>query len=660
MSGVSTFDDLDAYVATRRPAGLACSPDGTRLVTVVSELAADRKKYVTALWAIDTSGTDAPRRLTRSGPGETGAGFAPNGDLLFVSRRADPVDGDATEDRAGLWRLPAAGGEAEPVIEPAGGISGLAVARDAGTIFVTTPVPVVGDAGAQQEARENAGVSARLHTSFPVRFWDHDLGPGRPHLQRLEADGSLTDLAPGPDDRLGGSAVSPDGRTVALVLERPDEHPASWRRRLELRHDDGTRTVVADEPGHDHEAPTFTPDGRWLLWVRERFGAPGRGPAHTVRARSLHDGAEHDVVAGGRWMIRSLVGAADDVAYVLVDEEGRGPVYRVSITDGGTTRLTGANTYTDVVVSREGRDLYALAAAWDQPPTPVRLDPSAPDQDPTGLRSVTELDPLPGTLTEVHATAADGTPLRSWLVLPGGASASRPAPLVLWIHGGPLSSWNAWSWRWNPWLLAAHGYAVLLPDPRLSTGYGQAFLDAAAGAWGGLPYTDLMTITDAALERPDLDASRTAAMGGSFGGYMANWVAGHTDRFAAIVTHASIWHLDGFVGTTDASFHWMREWGDPLDEPERYAEHSPHRHLRSISTPMLVIHGDKDYRVPIGEGLRLWFDLQRAGVESRFLYFPDENHWVLRPGDAILWYRTVLAFLDHHVLGTEWTRPDLV
>jgi dipeptidyl aminopeptidase/acylaminoacyl peptidase len=149
-------------------------------------------------------------------------------------------------------------------------------------------------------------------------------------------------------------------------------------------------------------------------------------------------------------------------------------------------------------------------------------------------------------------------------------------------------------------------------------------------------------------------------MGGSFGGYMANWVAGHTDRFAAIVTHASIWHLDGFVGTTDASFHWMREWGDPLDEADRYAAHSPHRHVRSIRTPMLVIHGDKDYRVPIGEGLRLWYDLQRTGVPSQFLYFPDENHWILKPGDAALWYRTVWAFLDHHVLGQEWERPALV
>mgnify|MGYP001811868552 FL=1 len=149
-------------------------------------------------------------------------------------------------------------------------------------------------------------------------------------------------------------------------------------------------------------------------------------------------------------------------------------------------------------------------------------------------------------------------------------------------------------------------------------------------------------------------------MGGSFGGYMANWIATQTDRFRAIVTHASLWHLDGFVGATDASYHWEREFGDPLRDPGRYDENSPHRFVESIETPMLVIHGDKDYRVPIGEGLRLWYDLQKTGVPSKFLYFPDENHWVLTPGNATVWYETVLAFLAEHVLDEPWERPELL
>jgi len=268
---------------------------------------------------------------------------------------------------------------------------------------------------------------------------------------------------------------------------------------------------------------------------------------------------------------------------------------------------------------------------------------------------------VPATLEEVNATAADGTPLRAWIALPSQAGAESPVPLLLWIHGGPLSSWNAWSWRWNPWIAVARGYAVLLPDPALSTGYGYEFIKRGWGDWGGAPYTDLMAIIDAAEERPDIDAGRTAAMGGSFGGYMANWVAGHTDRFAAIVTHASVWALDQMITTTDAPYYWLRELTD-----KRREANSPHRFAPAITTPVLVIHGDKDYRVPIGEALRLWWDLlSRSSAADgssphKFLYFPDENHWILKPGNVKAWYATVLAFLDHHVRGQEWQRPELL
>jgi dipeptidyl aminopeptidase/acylaminoacyl peptidase len=270
-----------------------------------------------------------------------------------------------------------------------------------------------------------------------------------------------------------------------------------------------------------------------------------------------------------------------------------------------------------------------------------------------------DLPELPGHLTEVDATTEDGRTVRSWLVLP---RSDGPAPLLLWIHGGPLGSWNAWSWRWNPWLLAARGYAVLLPDPALSTGYGQEFIQKGWGAWGGPPFTDLMAATDAACADPRIDATRTAAMGGSFGGYMANWVAGHTDRFTAIVTHASLWALDQFGATTDSSYYWMREM-----TPDMAAENSPHRFVDRITTPMLVIHGDKDYRVPIGEALRLWFELLTAsGLPAddngdsphRFLYFPSENHWVLTPQHAKVWYQVVTAFLAEHVLGEQAELPE--
>ncbi len=264
-------------------------------------------------------------------------------------------------------------------------------------------------------------------------------------------------------------------------------------------------------------------------------------------------------------------------------------------------------------------------------------------------------------MTEVDATAEDGVRVRGWLLLPPGASAESPAPFLLWIHGGPLASWNAWSWRWNPQLAVARGYAVLLPDPALSTGYGLEFIARGWNAWGAKPYTDLMAITDAVVARPEIDETRTAAMGGSFGGYMANWVAGHTDRFRAIVTHASLWALDQFNGTTDDSSYWQR-----IFTPEATLENSPHRFVTDIRTPLLVIHGDRDYRVPIGESLRLWSELNEHfaaedGTSAhRFLYYPDENHWVLKPPHAKVWYETVFAFLAQHIDGEEFARPELL
>jgi dipeptidyl aminopeptidase/acylaminoacyl peptidase len=211
--------------------------------------------------------------------------------------------------------------------------------------------------------------------------------------------------------------------------------------------------------------------------------------------------------------------------------------------------------------------------------------------------------------------------------------------------------------------MAAAGYAVLMPDPALSTGYGQHFIQRGWGAWGAAPYTDLMAATDAACAHPRIDAGRTAAMGGSFGGYMANWIAGHTDRFDAIVTHASLWALDQFGHTTDGAYWWAREMTEQMTQ-----HNSPHRQVGSINTPMLVIHGDKDYRVPVGEALRLWYELLTESAlpadpddgtsAHQFLYFPSEGHWIAQPQHTKIWYQVILAFLARHVLGEDGTVPE--
>jgi dipeptidyl aminopeptidase/acylaminoacyl peptidase len=201
--------------------------------------------------------------------------------------------------------------------------------------------------------------------------------------------------------------------------------------------------------------------------------------------------------------------------------------------------------------------------------------------------------------------------------LPSGASAEDPAPLATFIHGGPLNSWSTWHWRWNPHVFVEDGWAVLLPDPALSTGYGLGYIRRGWRRRGEVVYADIMSAVDAAMGRNDVDAGRAVAMGGSFGGYMANWIAGHTDRFSAIVSYASMWDLESFHGVTDLGWRLEREFDDPYADNRLYRENSPRLHVKNIRTPTLVIHGELDYRVPVGESLKLWADLKRNGVEAK-------------------------------------------
>ncbi len=662
--------------ALPRVGALALSVDGARLAISVATLDPAKKKWQSARWEVDPTGARPSRRLTRSAPGESSPVWAPDGSLLFTSARPDPTVADAGEPKPSLWSLPPGGGEARPVLSRPGGISGVAVAAGTGDVVVAAAtLPGGAEAEADEErrkARTDAGVTAVLHEAYPVRHWDHDLGPAAPHLfwaGRLPEDdpaGSpvLRDLTPDATPPHGAGeefALSPDGLLLARSEEIPDG-PAGHRNRLVVTATDGSGTrVLVDDPLADVYAARFSPDGAALVCVRESLSSYAEPPDYTLLVVDVASATSRDLTPGfDRWPSAPQFSADGTGVYFLADDDGRHAVFRVAVDGGEPVRLTGDGAYSDLQVAPDGSALYALRSAYDSPAVPVRLDPAATGQEPPVLPSPGTIGPLPGTLHEVQATAADGTRVQSWLVLPEGASPDSPAPLVLWIHGGPLMSWNSWSWRWCPWVLAARGYAVLLPNPALSQGFGQDFVRRGWGAWGEAPYTDLMAAVDAAEQRPDVDGSRTAAMGGSFGGYMANWIATQTDRFRAIVSHAGLWHIDSFTSTTDAAHYWEKEWDDPLAEPRRYEQNSPHRYADAIRTPMLVIHGDKDYRVPVGEALHLWYDLQKRGVPSKFLYFPDENHWVLTPGNSTVWYETVLAFLAEHVREEPWERPALL
>lgn len=680
-AATNPFADLAEFMALPRLSGLALSPDGNRLVTAVAALNPDRTRWQTALWEIDPAGLRPARRLTRSAPGESGGRFLPDGDLIFTSTRPDAGAKPGGDDKppAALWLLPAAGGEARLLTSPPGGVNAVAVASASGDVAIVSPLFPGATAGNEDKerrtARKDAGVTAILHEAYPVRYWDHDLGPAWPHvlfagaIPPEGADVALRDLTPDAGLSAGETSgeidLSPDGR---MLVRSVDIAAPGASRRIRLEVVDtatGAARVLAESDDASWYGARFSPDGERVVCTFETQGSYDEASDQTTFLIDVATGEQRPVAAGfDRWFVEYAWSPDGTAIFAVADDDGAAPVFRIDLADhpadDEVTRLTAVGAHSSLQVAADGTAVYALRAAWDAPPQPVRLVPDAVDQAPDALPNPGAIAAVPGRLERIETTTGDGVRLASWLVLPDGASAETPAPLVLWAHGGPVGSWNAWSWRWCPWLLAAQGYAVLLPDPAFSTGYGRDFVARGWGQWGGNPYTDLITAVDAALERPELDAERTAMMGGSYGGYMANWMATHTDRFRAIVTHASLWHVDGFTGATDGAYFWERTWGDPLTRPERYETYSPHRFADAITTPMLVIHGDRDYRVPIGEALRLWYDLQKRSVDAKFLYYPDENHWILTPGNHRVWYETVLAFLGQHVLGEDWKRPALL
>jgi dipeptidyl aminopeptidase/acylaminoacyl peptidase len=679
---VSTpFHDLAEFMAIPRVNAVRVSPDGSWLAAAVQTLSPDKKKWITSIWRIDTAG-GPPRRLTRSAEGEGNPRFLPDGSVLFVSKRPDPgaAPDNKSDETPALWLLPAGGGEASAQLSLPGGISGVEVAAGSGQVVLTSPMlPAAGrgvaasdgaEAGGDgkqgtvaedeqlRKRRKDAAVTAILHESSPVRYWDHDLGPAELRLLAGGPD-QARDLTPDAGRALFEQSfdVSPDGSSVVTGWWQ-------WRRGAEQSFVElalidvktGERRVLVHDPRYNYESAKFSPDGRRVAAVRATHHTRERARDVTLVLLDIETGAETELTPDlDRWPAGPLWSADGEQVYFTADEDGRHPIFRVAAAGGSKpVRITADGAFSGLTMGPDGA-IYGLRAALDSPPTPVRVDPASGDV--ATLQAPGLPVSLPGRLTEIETAADDGQRIRSWLVLPEG---DGPHPMLLWVHGGPMMSWNAWSWRWNPWLMAARGYAVLMPDPALSTGYGHDFIQRAYHSWGDRPFRDIMAATDAALAREDIDETRTGMMGGSYGGYMANWIAGHTDRFNAIVSHAGLWALDQMFGTTDMPEFWRPQFGDPVTQPEMYERNSPHRFLDKITTPMLVIHGDKDYRVPISEALRLWWDLNRSNAEAKFLYFPDENHWILTPGNHTVWYQTVHAFLAQHVLGEPWRRPELL
>lgn len=649
------FNSIPAFVRTSRIVSLSADRVSGRVLETRRTINEAGTEFVDQLVEVNP---DVSRALTHGIKSASLLAIGQRGEVYF-SRE------DATDEEKGsaLWMLPPTG-EAREILRHREGIDSLAVTRS--SLVLTLPLmpgtSTLEESNTAAKKRADARISGVLHERFPVRAWDHDLGPSEPHLYTAplpdldDVDGAQLELeevelpqAPEAVDewRLDGAVPSHDGRVVALTMSTRtgiSEGSQVWLASLD--NSEPARKLFAPA-GEDAWARAFSSDGSWLLVETELPPLAGQALGADLYRVSL-DGDSTVLTAAFDEIPSETVVTDDDVVYVCADRRGRGGIYRL-LPEGNAELVTPDDEFSYSSLhwlAPEGK-LVALRSSVAEANQTVFIDPHTGETETTA-RIVPDLE-LPGELTEVSATAEDGTPLRAWLALPEGEG---PHPIVVFAHGGPWGSWNGWTWRWNPWVFVARGYAVLLPDPGISTGYGHKMLSRGHDAIGREPFTDILTLADTAVARPDIDEARQAFAGGSYGGYMANWVAGHTGtRFRCIVSHAALWNVESMARTTDNGSWYLWMTGEVEGEGPQIANWSPHNSADAIKVPMLVIHGDKDYRVPLGQGLELWQDLQRLSPElgHKFLYFPDEGHWVLKPANAQMWYETFLEFLDTHV-----------
>ncbi len=635
------------------------SPDGARVAFTVraTDLAANKGRTDLYLAGVDGSGV---RRLTTSGAGDTQPRWSADGKAIyFVSTRSGSSQ---------VWKIAVDGGEAEQVTRLPLDVDALEVAPGGAALVFSLavfPGKTIEETKAQLDAKEAAKATGMTFDRLFVRHWDtwsdgtrnhvffYPLpgGPARDLMQAMDADC--------PTKPFGGSedfTVSPDGRSVVFSAKDAGREEA-WSTNFDLFEapTDGSsapRKITAN-PAWDG-SPKFSPDGTSLAYMA--MSRPGyESDRFTIVVRGRASGSERRIdlrVADGPFGDRSpadLAWSSDGrELYCTADNLGQHALFAIDVSSGKSRIVVGEGTLEGVQPLPSGRILYGMNSLLG--PTELYTTARAGGD----VKRVTHLNDARlaaariGKPEQFSFVGANKEKVYGYIVYPVDFDPAKKYPVAFLVHGGPQGMFgNDFHYRWNPQAYAGAGYAAVMVDFHGSTGYGQEFTDAINGDWGGAPFEDLMKGLDFALAKyPFLDKDRMGALGASFGGYMINWIAGHTDRFKALVCH------DGNMDERGAYFSteelWFPEWehgGTPWNSPEGFARHNPIDYVDRWKTPMLVIHGEKDYRVVYTEGLSTFTALQRQGVPSKLLIFPDENHWVLKPANSIQWHETVLAWL---------------
>ncbi len=650
-----SFDVL-AMLSLGRVNSFAIAPDTTWIAVAVARNDAERGTFVSSLWRVSLDGKLAGTALTRGVHSDRAPAFGEDGTLFFLSdRKRTPKEDDS---KTQVWALMPTGGEPMPITDEPLGVSSFRVGGDR-LVVIADVLPGVAHADQRARAKELAekGPSALHYKTTLVRHWDHWIGLAAPHVIAYDArGGDRRDLTPKADIEHRGDLewdLSADGTTIAVVERR-------------LGADRCTDSAVRVIDTKTASSKLLAAAANTML-DNVRVSKSGRSVAcvHQIRSREAHGKSSLVLLDVATGTSRTLLASWDrwpmpqafvdeQTLLVTAEEAGTTRVHSVDLTADRQIGLTNGGTYGSVAC-RKGL-FFGIKNDVLTPPEVCRIpnEPGAPTQLVTQLAGFSKDFSDLATVSQMHVTSKDGTSVHSYVIAP--KDVKKKPPVLIWIHGGPVGAFgDLWHWRWNPLVMVARGYAIALPNPRGSTGYGQAHVEGIwRNKWGAGCYEDIMAVADALEKRDDLDGTRMVAMGGSFGGYMTNWIGGQTTRFSALVTHASIFHMEVFSGSTDyPGWFQLENDASPRTDAEALNRYSPHRFVTKWKTPTLIIHGEKDYRVPIGEALVLYDALCEQRVEAELLVFPDENHWIQRPRNIQRWYEAIGEFLDHHVLSKK-------
>ena len=655
---------VEQHIALKRVSAVAPAPDGSWLAVSVQRLDREGVKFVSDLWKVPTDG-GPPVQLTRGDSKDSAPAFRRDGALGFLSnRQPNEVKPDEDADkRMQVWLLPVGGGEPQQLTDEPLGVEAFRFARDADRLVLLAPVLHDVEPGKQREVeaeRRKKGTSARRYTRQPVRHWDHWLhqSTDRPdtHVIAYAADGTARrDLTPQARRELSIEPtfdVARDGGQVAVTWQTVGADRELDTSILLIDVDSGASRLLGAEPVTNTEAPLFAPDGASIAVIRS-----ARSATQVMRPTlSLIDTASGAIqplaTEFDAWPLIGDWSADGRHLYITADLAGHVPVFSVQVASGRVERITAkrsAGAHSELHTLADGR-VAGIRTTFLEPPEAFVVQPQ-PESAPQTLARLSGLAAPDWVEVESRTVkSTDGAEVQYFVTKP---KAEGRHPVLLWIHGGPIGmTADAWHWRWNPLLAVAQGYTVVQPNPRGSTGFGQPFVQGIWGnVWGDQCYQDLMAVADAVERRPDVDRNRIMAMGGSFGGYMTNWIGTQTQRFRCLITHACVATMAQFTGTTDHPAWWYLEMGgeDPYADPMKFDRYAPIRHVKQWKTPALIIHGEQDYRCPINEGLNLFEALQYHGVPSELLIFTDENHWILKPRNAVAWYEAVFEFLGRHM-----------